>query len=379
MKIHDRAAKTVYYFYLFDIIPYPRSETQGWTWNTQSWSCNSNDIILIPAGRGYPQMTGSTVPWIYNLTTKKSYCLHKNPKVTGEFWYIQDFYEGKIASQTTQTVTIDNFSADKETITKGESVKLSWQTTGATKASINNNIGTVDPDGAKTVTPSGSVTYVLTAEGNGEKKTAQVAITVNTEPVAQPLTLVAPAGGETFSIGQTVEIKWDYTVTLAGINIYVSLNGGIDWALVNDSVLAAEDKIFRWKIPSTIDGKSAKTSDALIRIEDYQDFDKYKDVLDKAFSITDNRQSAKLLQRAHMLKGIKIIRDKAGRIRISASSNIKRIEIYDPSGSLMQTISAGNSSQAEISFRLGLGESGMGIIKIITSKRSHIIPSSLIH
>jgi hypothetical protein len=96
MRIENRSGTSTHYFYIFDLLPYPTTPDTDWTWNSQAWSSNSEDIIVIPAGRGYPQQTQSTVPWIYNLKTKKAVCLHADPKKLNVFWYIVDFYSGKV-------------------------------------------------------------------------------------------------------------------------------------------------------------------------------------------------------------------------------------------------------------------------------------------
>ena len=74
------------------------------------------------------------------------------------------------------------FSADRTSINKGESARLSWTTTDANNVSIAPEVGAVTPQGSTTVTPSDSTTYTLTASGPGGNADATVRITVNVPP-----------------------------------------------------------------------------------------------------------------------------------------------------------------------------------------------------
>jgi peptidoglycan-associated lipoprotein len=78
-----------------------------------------------------------------------------------------------------------SISADRQTIDKGDSVKLSWTTTDATNVSIAPEVGAVTPQGSTTVTPTESTTYTLTASSAGGNADASVRISVNAPaPVA---------------------------------------------------------------------------------------------------------------------------------------------------------------------------------------------------
>ena len=57
-----------------------------------------------------------------------------------------------------------SLTADPNTVDKGQSVTLTWQTTNATDVSID-GIGAVQANGSQQVTPSDSTTYRLTAKG----------------------------------------------------------------------------------------------------------------------------------------------------------------------------------------------------------------------
>jgi peptidoglycan-associated lipoprotein len=81
------------------------------------------------------------------------------------------------------TVTI---SADPSTIEKGQSSTLSWSSTGATNVSIDQGIGDVSTSGSRSVSPSSSTTYMISAKGEGGTAQASTRITVTSPPPPPP-------------------------------------------------------------------------------------------------------------------------------------------------------------------------------------------------
>ena len=76
-------------------------------------------------------------------------------------------------------------TANPETIDKGQSTTLTWQTSNATDISIE-GVGAVQPNGTQQVTPTESTTYTLTAKGAGGTQTATARVTVNAPPPPPP-------------------------------------------------------------------------------------------------------------------------------------------------------------------------------------------------
>ena len=79
-----------------------------------------------------------------------------------------------------------SWTAERVSINRSESVKLSWNTTDAAKVSIAPEVGAVIPQGSISVTPPASTTYTLTASGGSGSAESTVRISVN-----------APASAET--------------------------------------------------------------------------------------------------------------------------------------------------------------------------------------
>jgi len=90
-------------------------------------------------------------------------------------------------------------TASPDTIDKGQSTTLTWQTTNATTVTIDNGIGAAQPNGSQQATPSDSTTYTLTAKGEGGTQTATARVTVNTPPPAAPPAQASLSDEELFS------------------------------------------------------------------------------------------------------------------------------------------------------------------------------------
>ena len=94
---------------------------------------------------------------------------------------------GKVFKQS-ETITVSSspsaptasIGASPATIIQGQSTTLSWSSTGATSAQINDGIGTVATSGGVTVSPAATTTYTITVTGAGGTATAQATVTVTT-------------------------------------------------------------------------------------------------------------------------------------------------------------------------------------------------------
>jgi peptidoglycan-associated lipoprotein len=72
-----------------------------------------------------------------------------------------------------------NLQASPLVVQQGESAMLTWSSTNATSLNLAPGVGNVDPQGTRSVTPSGSVTYTITATGPGGSADASVHVTVS--------------------------------------------------------------------------------------------------------------------------------------------------------------------------------------------------------
>ncbi|WP_155319910.1 hypothetical protein [Desulfosarcina alkanivorans] len=89
---------------------------------------------------------------------------------------------------TSRTISITFMDADPPPIVQltvdpgeipvGDNATLTWTSTYADTLSIDQDIGTVEPNGTMTVAPSSSTTYTITATGSGGTATASAVLTV---------------------------------------------------------------------------------------------------------------------------------------------------------------------------------------------------------
>jgi OmpA-OmpF porin, OOP family len=86
-------------------------------------------------------------------------------------------------------------SAYPATIDQGKCAKLDWSTTGASSASIDQGIGSLDPTGSREVCPGSTTQYTITAMGDGGTRTnsATVTVTPPPPPPPPPVPVVKPA------------------------------------------------------------------------------------------------------------------------------------------------------------------------------------------
>ena len=79
-----------------------------------------------------------------------------------------------------QNCSISSFTANPNQINSGASSTLAWNTSNCTSASISPNVGNVNVNGNKTVYPTQTTTYTLTAYGSsGGQQTQSVTVAVN--------------------------------------------------------------------------------------------------------------------------------------------------------------------------------------------------------
>lgn len=93
-----------------------------------------------------------------------------------------------------QAARINTFTAEPATIERGQSATLSWNVANATDISIDQGLGTVNATGTRTVFPSNSTTYTLTARSPAGMDMRSVTVNVSTPappppPATKPPTL----------------------------------------------------------------------------------------------------------------------------------------------------------------------------------------------
>ncbi len=125
------------------------------------------------------------------------------------------------APPTTAPAPTAQLTATPTVISAGDQVQLAWRTTDANTISID-GIGPVPSTGVKTVTPTQTTTYHLTASGDGGTADASATVTVNAPPaVAVPTTGMSAADEfkanvqDIFFDYDTADIRSDAATTLS--------------------------------------------------------------------------------------------------------------------------------------------------------------------
>jgi parallel beta-helix repeat protein len=119
--------------------------------------------------------------------------------------------------------TIRSFTADNTAISEGESVTLSWVTTGATTvylAQMSESGGsttTVELSGSKTVYPSETTTYTLRASNRDGSINKTLTITVN-QDTERPIISFFTASATLIEKGDSVTLSWE---TTGATNVYL--------------------------------------------------------------------------------------------------------------------------------------------------------------
>ena len=118
-----------------------------------------------------------------------------------------------------------SLTANPNTVEKGQSTTLTWETSNATDVSID-GIGAVQATGSQQVTPADSTTYHLTAKGAGGTQEATARVTVTSPPPPPP----PPSATEEELFSQNVkDVYFDYDKSDIRGDQQSALQGDIDF------------------------------------------------------------------------------------------------------------------------------------------------------
>ena len=137
-----------------------------------------------------------------------------NPGMTRTYTLTARGAAGTTPVTATVTVTvrlpsIDSFTATPMEITEGGSSLLEWETTDASAASLS-GVGPVARDGRRSVSPSVTTEYELTATSFSGTATARVTVTVNPAP-DPPVIDSFTVDPDEISDGESVTLRWSTT------------------------------------------------------------------------------------------------------------------------------------------------------------------------
>jgi hypothetical protein len=115
---------------------------------------------------------------------------------------------------------INSFAADRTSIISGEYAILEWDISNATSMNIDNGVGSVETlTGTKSVFPTTTTTYTITASNSGGSVTKSVTITVSAD---EPEIVSFKATPPTIGAGESSVLAWEINNATS-----VSINQGV--------------------------------------------------------------------------------------------------------------------------------------------------------
>lgn len=121
---------------------------------------------------------------------------------------------GMLASGTQTTLPVpprcDSLSLVSTVITAGQSTKLTWRTTNATKVAIT-GVGIVPLDGSAVISPATSTIILLTATNDQSTKIDFCTVTLQVKPAPAPVCNSFTASSTTLVAGKSTSIGWTTT------------------------------------------------------------------------------------------------------------------------------------------------------------------------
>jgi peptidoglycan-associated lipoprotein len=124
--------------------------------------------------------------------------------------------------------TTASLTANPESVDKGQSTTLTWQTSNATDVSIG-GIGAVQANGSQQVTPADSTTYTLTAKGPGGTQEATARVTVNMPAAPPPPTTQSSATEEELFSQNVKDIYFGYDKSDIGSDQQSSIQDDVNF------------------------------------------------------------------------------------------------------------------------------------------------------
>jgi OmpA family protein/PEGA domain-containing protein len=159
------------------------------------WNWIWHQRLLVKPGTYRVTVTreGNTI-WSGPVTAKAgqqvTVHLDRNGAITTKDWKggltmpPQPRFHAGVASATVPIAPVTaQLSAEKTSLACAQSTDLNWKTADAASISIT-NLGDVAAEGSRSVSPTKTTTYELTAMGPGGKETQDITVNVNTQPTA---------------------------------------------------------------------------------------------------------------------------------------------------------------------------------------------------
>ena len=165
-----------------------------------NWDVSGADVVDINQEIGTVNSTGTCTVSPSTATTYTLTASNRAGSVTATV-------------QVTAPPIINSFTADPTSISSGEGSTLRWDVSGATEVIIDPLTGTFALTGTRTVSPTTTTTYTLTASNEAGSRTDTVKVTVSLPDIedfsAEPTSIY---GGEDSTLGWSVSGATEVTI-----------------------------------------------------------------------------------------------------------------------------------------------------------------------
>lgn len=182
----------------------------------------------------------------------------------------------------------------------------------------------------------------------------------------ESITLTEPNGGETYSVGEEITIRWSATEGISGVTIEVSADNGKTWKFITrDNGLQSSDPDFGaypWAIPESIDGAALTTESVLIKVADYFDASRASDRSEQPFTIAGSGEVLTPGGVVMPAEGIEVHWDGSRGAVSFQKSGRYRVRLFDPAGRAAQSLVSNGGEP--LAWDLSMGASGTYFLRV---------------
>ncbi|HEX2792560.1 MAG TPA: hypothetical protein VHO23_02500, partial [Candidatus Paceibacterota bacterium] len=217
--------------------------------STLKWTTENATSVTINQGVGSVSLNGSRAVSPQSSTT---YTL----TATGNGKTVNCY--ATVTVEKNPELPVCTLTASPTTIIRGSAATLTWTTKNATSVRIDQGIGPVSANDTRSVMPTQTTTYTLTATGNGKTVYCDTIITVipPQEPESPVCTLTASP--TQITRGGSAVLAWTTRNATS-----VTINQGIGQVNVNDSRTVAPQSSTTYTLTATGNGKTVYCTTAI--------------------------------------------------------------------------------------------------------------------
>ena len=218
--------------------------------------------IAISAPESDASETNAGIVYLYQAFTKPPTSLKLTSPDGGEFLTVGDFFQ---------------ITWDWEGTFQKVKIEYSYDNGSSWNLIDDNMDNDGDYDWTVPDTPSEFCLVRISEQDTGTPVDVSDAVFTISAPIIESITITAPNGGESWTVGDFFQITWDWEGTFQKVKIEYSYDDGLTWNIINNC--AANDGDYDWTVPDT------PSEFCLVRISEKDTGDPV-DVSDAVFTIS---------------------------------------------------------------------------------------------